>query len=268
VATGTFFGRRFRGRSRFVQRRGFILRIRLGMMSLVTAPVFFPARLPRLLLIVRRRLHARRLDAAQGAAQFLDFALIGQFLALGEFDEFEDFLKLIEGVLQRFGDLGGVQDGRMDGRSVSRAEIRGTTPLALAWLLRFITLGAFLPFVALRTFRTFAILFLAWWLRLGWRLDRCICGRFGAGRDIGHAHGGFLGVRLAKAAGWICLVLSHFRRWNVLAGFDRGIGHRGSGRETGWGGFTRKRAWCTAAAAATTTATSAAATDGSARRGG
>ncbi len=97
-----------RGLGRFIRWRRRLLRRGLMMAVVAVAAMgFFPARwalvLRRRLLILRgllivllrRRLLAQGLDAAQGPAQILDFAFIGEFLALGEFDEFEDFLKLI-----------------------------------------------------------------------------------------------------------------------------------------------------------------------------
>ena len=43
---------------------------------------------------------ARRLDAAQRAAEFFNLAFVGQLLAFGEFHEFEDFVQLVNRVLE------------------------------------------------------------------------------------------------------------------------------------------------------------------------
>jgi len=54
---------------------------------------------------------ARRLDAAERAAKFLDLALVGELLALGDFDEFQHFVEMINHLLERLGNLRGVLDG-------------------------------------------------------------------------------------------------------------------------------------------------------------
>jgi hypothetical protein len=42
---------------------------------------------------------------SQGAAQRLDLAFVSEFLALGEFDQFQNFFHLIYRALERFDDL-------------------------------------------------------------------------------------------------------------------------------------------------------------------
>jgi hypothetical protein len=74
------------------------------------------------------RLETRRLDAAQRAAEFVNLAFVGNFLALGQLYKFENFVKLINGVLERFGDLRGVGYSLVDGRSFCRAKIGGLGP--------------------------------------------------------------------------------------------------------------------------------------------
>ena len=76
----------------------------------------------------RRRLVARRLDAAERSAQLFNLALIGEFLALGDFDEFQNFVELINRVLERLGDFRGVRHGLADGRGFCRAKISGLDP--------------------------------------------------------------------------------------------------------------------------------------------
>lgn len=80
------------------------------------------------LLLLWRLLAARRLDAAEGAAKFFDLAFIGELLALGDFDKFEDFVEMINHLLERFGNLRGVLNGLGDGRGFGRTKISGLDP--------------------------------------------------------------------------------------------------------------------------------------------
>ncbi len=48
---------------------------------------------------------SRLMNAVQRAAQRLNFPLVGNFLALGQFDEFEHFLHLVERLFERFDNL-------------------------------------------------------------------------------------------------------------------------------------------------------------------
>ena len=84
----------------------------------------------------RRQLPARRLDAAQRAAQLVNLALVGELLALGDLDEFQHLVELVNHLLERPGNLRGVRDGLADGRGFGGAEISGPGPLALAGRLR------------------------------------------------------------------------------------------------------------------------------------
>ncbi len=110
--------------------------------------------------LLRLRYLTGRIDAAEGAAQFVQLALVGEFLALGEFDEFQNFIQLVNGLLERLGDLGGNQHGFVDGRTGRGAQIRRLGPFARALLgaLRFrttfLSFRALLPFLPLGTFRT------------------------------------------------------------------------------------------------------------------
>ena len=173
----------------------------------------------------RRRLMPGRLNAAQRAAEFVHLALIRQLLAFGEFHEFENFIQLIHRVLERFGDLRGVQHGLMDGRNVGRTEISRLDPglgaggfrapfrtvLAFGALLPFLP---FLPFLTLGALRPFRALLRAQG-RQAFRSFR----PFGRGLRLGVAfgldRGGFFRVGFAKTAGGIGF---SFRRFGMVGG--------------------------------------------------
>jgi len=95
----------------------------------------------------RRQFAARRLDAAKRAAKFINLALVGQFLALGDLDQFKHFVEMIDHLLERLGDFRGVRNGLADGRGFGRTKIGGLDPRL--WAQRF---GAalFRTMVALR----------------------------------------------------------------------------------------------------------------------
>ena len=95
------------------------------------------------LLLLRRGFAPRRLDAAQGAAKFFNFALISELLALGDFDEFQHFVEMINHLLERFGNFRGVLDGLGNGRGFSGTKISGLDPRLGALRLG----AAFLPAV-------------------------------------------------------------------------------------------------------------------------
>jgi hypothetical protein len=59
----------------------------------------------------------RALDLPQGAAQRFDLALIGAFLPIREFGQFQHFFHLIQKLLQRNHDLVDMLDGPADGRT-------------------------------------------------------------------------------------------------------------------------------------------------------
>ena len=67
---------------------------------------------------------AARLKLAQGAQQRFDFALVSELLALGEFDQFQNFLHLLQRLPQRFHDLHHLIDGLADGRTVRPGHAR------------------------------------------------------------------------------------------------------------------------------------------------
>jgi len=97
--------------------------------SLIIPPRFVPAR------ITLRRLHlAGRLDAAERAAKFIDLPFIGQLLTLGQFNEFQDLIQLVNRMLERFGDFRCVQNRLVDGRACCRSKISGLHPLPGALL--------------------------------------------------------------------------------------------------------------------------------------
>ena len=84
----------------------------------------------------RRQLPAWRLDAAERAAEFVDLALVSDFLALGNLDEFQHFVEHVNHVLQRLGNFGGMRDGLADGRGFCRTKIGGFDPWLRAWRFR------------------------------------------------------------------------------------------------------------------------------------
>ena len=57
------------------------------------------------------------MNSSQRLTQRLDFTFVGQFLALGQFDEFEHFLHLVERLFERFDDLRHFFNRLTDGRS-------------------------------------------------------------------------------------------------------------------------------------------------------
>jgi hypothetical protein len=75
--------------------------------------------------LVLRTLMARRLDAAQRAAQLLNFALICKLLAFSKFNQFQNLIQLVDRVLELFGDFGGMGDGLTDSRGSGGTEIGG-----------------------------------------------------------------------------------------------------------------------------------------------
>ena len=70
---------------------------------------FFLTWAARLLLLTRW------LDAAQRPAKFFNFPLIGEFLALGNFDQFENLVQQVNGLSQRFDNFRGVRHSLADG---------------------------------------------------------------------------------------------------------------------------------------------------------
>jgi hypothetical protein len=92
---------------------------------------FVAAGLAALKLLRRRSGTALRLDAAEGAAEFVQFAFIGELLALGDFHEFQNFIHLIVQFFQRVGDESSVRDGLVNRGGLCGAKISGFDPLAL-----------------------------------------------------------------------------------------------------------------------------------------
>jgi hypothetical protein len=118
--------------------------------------VFVAGAARRMLLLV-----AERLDAAERAAKFINLALIGELLALRQFDQFKNFVQLVNHIFERFGNFGGVGHRLGDGRGVRRTKIRRAAPLPLPGRAIFLAillaafwlggpLGSFLAPLALR----------------------------------------------------------------------------------------------------------------------
>ncbi|MEI8289484.1 MAG: hypothetical protein WCH99_08410 [Verrucomicrobiota bacterium] len=220
----------------------------------VIAARFIPARPTRRRW--RRQFAARRLNAAKRAAQFLDFTLVGELLALGDFDKFEHFVELVNHLLERFGNLRGMSDGFADGGSLGGTEIGGLNPLTLARRFR----------ATFRTpnFRPTVRPRLARWFGDAQRLRHFASFRNGFGLKsfirTGFVRGEFRGrfrMRFTKVTGGIGF---SFRLFGGFSGF-RGRRNFIRGRRNRFG---RHRTWTAAAAATATAATIAA---GTARRG-
>lgn len=97
----------------------------------ILAPGLLPLRRGMVGMMMLLRRLALGLDAAQGAAQLLNLALVGDLLPLSDFDQFQDFVQLIVKFFQSAGNEGGVGHRFMDGAGLGGPEIRGTDPLAL-----------------------------------------------------------------------------------------------------------------------------------------
>jgi hypothetical protein len=218
------------------------------------------------LLALRRRrrllLAARRLDAAQGTAQFFQLPFIHDFLPFGHFDEFKHFVELINHVLERNRNFCGMLDGLCNCGTFCGTKISGLYPrfwrgralklLALRSL--FLTFGAAL----LRTLNgaAFARLRSEWW----WLGNRPNLGLAFGSVAVGVMRRKiirFLCVWFAKTTCRVRLVLpSLFGRGRLLGGFRRvGI----------FFGFGRGIFIC-GGAGATTTATTTTATTAAIRR--
>jgi hypothetical protein len=213
-------------------------------------------------LIMRRRLRTLRLDAAQRPTKFLKFAFVGDFLPLGDFDEFQNFVHLVVQILQRRGDEHRVFDGLADGGRRGGTEISGLDPLALGRRnagrrLRRALIAAVIParFAARRARRfrrSFSNRFRL--VRLGGRRVLMRVKTFGRFR-----------MRLAEAAGGFGFVfrVRGFSRFDRGGDFSAGFsGFRRGGNFPGR--FFRRRAR-TAGAAATTAAAAAAIAGGAGR---
>ena len=107
-----------------------------------------------------RRLRATlRLDAAERAAKFVQLAFIGELLALGDFDEFQNFIHLVVQFFQRIGDERGVRNGLVNGSGFGGTKIGGLDPLALRGgdARRRTLLARFTRFTRLALFPLFAL---------------------------------------------------------------------------------------------------------------
>jgi hypothetical protein len=67
---------------------------------------------------------ATRLELAQRAEQRFDFAFVGEFLALGVLDEFQNFFHLFQRLLKRFDDLQHSIDSLADGGTIRAWDAR------------------------------------------------------------------------------------------------------------------------------------------------
>ncbi len=148
-----------------------------------------------------RRFPARRLDATKRAAKFVNLALVGEFLALGDLDEFQHFVELVNHLLERLGDFRGVRDGLTDGGNFGGTKIGRLDPRLRAQ--RFGT--AFGATITLRFTRKIT-------LRPDFRRAGMFRGRFRHRRfrRIGFVRGKISGrfrVRFAKITGGIALVM-------------------------------------------------------------
>ncbi|HSY20313.1 MAG TPA: hypothetical protein VK815_18360 [Candidatus Acidoferrales bacterium] len=150
-------------------------------------------------LIALRRLHLPgRLDASECAAKFIDLPLICQFLALGQFYEFEDLIQLVDRMLERLGDLCRMQNCLVDCGGRCWTEVGGLHPLfrtqrLLAAFRRTVVLRLVLRMLGMaRRFPLFR--------RRGIFPARFRCGCIHGLGFRGGKISGFLGMRLAKTA--------------------------------------------------------------------
>jgi hypothetical protein len=120
--TARFFTTRF-FTARFFTTRFFTAKTRF----MVAAMRIIAARRTRMERRLLLRL-ARRLDAAEHAAEFVQLAFVRQLLAIGNLDEFENAIKFVGHLLERLGNLRGVLDGLADGRGLGGTKIGGLDP--------------------------------------------------------------------------------------------------------------------------------------------
>jgi hypothetical protein len=163
----------------------------------------------------RLLLATRRLDAAERAAEFFNLALVGELLALGDFDEFEHFVEVVNHLFERLGNFSREFNGLADGGGLGGAKISGLDPRLGALRFR----AAFGPALFARFFalRLLARCFggtgwLRFWCRRNFR-SGFRCWRF---RRLGFMRGkfgGHVGMRLSEAAsgfGFVFCVLVMF----------------------------------------------------------
>lgn len=154
------------------------------------------------------------LNTAQRPVQLLNFALVGQFLALGQLDQFQHFVQLIVQFLEGVRNEGGVFDGLRNGRGGGGPKVRGLDPFALARRRQRLALRGTLFAVAALLARR-----LSSTRRHGFRLGRgrsfrhCLgVGRINGIRRVRGKFRGRVRMRLAKAAGGIGFVPGMFLR--------------------------------------------------------
>jgi hypothetical protein len=253
---------------------GFVATGFLATGFLATRPLIAVAAM-RILAVLRTRmgllglllglLLALWLDAAEHAAQFIQFAFVHNLLALGNLDEFEDSIKFVSHLLERLGNGGGVLDGLSDGRGLGGTKIGGLDPRL--GTRRFRT--AFRPIFRPRFAGLFAgllPLLFAWLLAWRFGLANRLCFRRGShfrrrfdggNHGVGFLHGepgGFFWMRFTEIAGRVTGSFCGFRSLRHLGrrggrfdGFRRGRHLPGGGR----GSIGRGGAWRAAAGAAT-----------------
>jgi hypothetical protein len=171
--------------------------------------------------VTRRRLWlllfaTRRLDAAERAAKFFNLPFVGQLLAFGDFDEFQNFVEMINHLLERLGNFRGVFHGLGDSRGFGRTKISGLHPRLGA-----LRLGATLLTAVIGT--TIAKLFarrLGRARRFGFvMLDVFVMFRFVRSKICR-----CFGMRNAETTGGIGLMLRMIDMVAMIGGFNRWCG--------------------------------------------
>jgi hypothetical protein len=160
------------------------------MFAMLAAMRIFVARAALLVLLM-----AWGLDAAEGAAQFFNLALVGQLLALGDFHQFQNFVQAVNHLFERLRNFRGMRHSLADGGSFGGAKIGGLAPLP--------GLGTALLGVTMAMERTFLLAGLT-------AAGRGLTGRRRCGRQFRLRLGSGFGLRCRNFLG---------RDW--LAGFFR-----------------------------------------------
>ena len=75
--------------------------------------------------VLRRSRTARTVQLAQGSPEGFDFTLVGQLLSLGQLDQLQHFLHLLQSVPERISDLRHFVNRLPDGRTLWREFGRG-----------------------------------------------------------------------------------------------------------------------------------------------
>jgi len=181
-------------------------------MARIFTPGFFPAGIALLLIMLLRRGRqlAGLLNAAQSAAQLFHFPFIRKFLTFRNFDEFENFVKLINHLLERLGNARGQFHGVADGGGFSGAKISGFNP-------RFGLLRLLAGRLRTALWTTFPLLVIARLFRLPDGFGR-LGGRFrgGFGRTLRDS---FLGVRGFRRQGFQIFPRFGFVRSKISGNF-------------------------------------------------